>query len=122
VDNFHGNESIVTPVFIYQVVKGLKEGRTVWFEAINDTIAFRNRVLTEIEKFVFADEIETIYMDTDIEIALARNAAREDATRMPDDLVRNIHNNLVPPTAEEFHSRGYETVTLTVVTTKLINT
>lgn len=117
-DNFHKNENIVTPVFIYKIVKGLKEGKTVWFEACNDTPVFRSRILNEIEKFVFADEIETIHMDTDMEIALARNAARNDPTRLPDDIVRAICENLVPPTADEFHSRGYEKVTLTTVTTR----
>jgi predicted kinase len=119
-DNFHKNENIVTPVFIYEIVKGLKEGKTVWFEAVNDTPCFREKVLNEIEKFVIADELETIHMNTSLDVAPERNATRTDPTRMPDEIVEGIYNNLVPPTVEEFSQRGYQRITLTTVTTERV--
>lgn len=118
-DNFHKNENIVTPVFIYEIVKGLKEGKTVWFEACCNDPVFRNRLLTDIEKYVRPDEIETIHMDTDVDIAIQRNIERGGPTQMPDHVVYGMHRSLIPPTKEEFHKRGYEKITITTITTKV---
>ena len=118
-DNFHKNENIVTPVFIYEIVKGLKEGKTVWFEACCNDPVFRNRLLTDIEKYVRPDEIETIHMDTDVDIAIQRNIERGGPTQMPEQVVYGMHRSLIPPTKEEFLKRGYEKITITTITTKV---
>ena len=115
VDNFYNHESLVTTVYIYETVKALKENKTVWFEAINDTPDFRNRILCQIEEYITADELETIYMDTSLEIAIKRNIERGGPAQLPDAIVEKMYNNLIPPTIEEFANRGYKEITVTTI-------
>lgn len=115
VDNFYNHEFIVTPVYIYEIVKALKENKTVWFEAINGTPDFRNRILCQIEEYIIADELETIYMDTPFEIAIQRNIERGGPTQLSVAAVKDFYNNLIPPTIEEFINRGYKEITVTTI-------
>lgn len=115
--SFYDSEKIVFPVFIYQIVTGLKQGKTVWVEALNNTLMFRAQVLSEIERYVRADELEVYFMDTPLEVCIERNIARGGPAQLPDEQVVGFHSSLVPPTLEEFLQRGYQKVTIHTIKT-----
>ena len=114
-NDFYSNESMVTHVFLYTIIQGLKNNKTVWVEAVNDTKHFRARILSRIEKFVKPDEIETIYLDAPLSLALSRNRSRGGPAQLDDELIVCMHKCLEPPTETEFAERGYTNIKITTI-------
>jgi hypothetical protein len=103
------------------VVYGLQAaGKTTWVRRqlaaqSRDAVYFagplpsrrhRSRVVAMAKEF--GCKVVAVHVSVSLEVALARNAARHGLARVPEDVVRHVHESLEPATLEEGFSQVIE--------------
>ena len=92
-------EDEVFDKFICQIIGSLVADEITIADATHLNKKARAKVLSKVAKF--ADEIEAIVLDTDLETALERNDMREGRAKVPRGVIRRMYFQMEVPTREE---------------------
>lgn len=72
----------------------------VIYDATNRSKKARKQIVEDIQTYIDCD-VYCIFMNTPIDIALERNADRDESIRVPATVIHNMYNTLQPPTEQE---------------------
>lgn len=90
-----GNGSKVFNLAFQRINEALEAGHHVIFDATNVSVESRKTILRNVKN---AEHI-AIFFDIPIDVCLKRNKERERV--VPEEVIINMNNRLVPPTTEE---------------------
>ena len=105
-EDYFAHEDEVFEIFIDHIAKGLKAGFIVFADATHLNKKARAKVLNKVHKF--ADEIEAVVLDTDLETAFERNDQREGRAWVKHGIIRRMWFSMEMPTKEE----GFNKITI----------
>jgi predicted kinase len=95
-------EDEVFDKFIHQIIGSLIADEVTIADATHLNKKSRARVLNKVAKF--ADEIEAIVLNTDLETAIERNDLREGRAKVPRGVIRSMYFSMeMPEEAEGFN-------------------
>lgn len=94
-DQAHNGEVFV--VLHKRLTQALHAGKNVIYDATNISAKRRSAFLKQL-KGIECEKI-AVYLDTPIELCIARNAKR--ARHVPENVIRNMYNNFTKPTLAE---------------------
>ena len=72
----------------------------VIYDATNRSKKARKQIVEDIQTYIDCD-VYCIFMNTPIDIALERNADRNENIKVPETVIHHMYNTLQPPTEEE---------------------
>lgn len=101
-DDYFARENEVFDLFIYEIIMALKlreNGGIVYADATHLNRKARAKVLNKVSKF--ADELEAVVIDTDLETALERNDLREGREKVPRGVIRRMYFQMEKPEETE---------------------
>lgn len=104
-DNYFAKEKQVFKEFCKQVDNALQSYNNVIADATHLNSASRNKILKSIKNKI--DEINVIFIDTPLDIALERNAKRTGRELVPEEVIKNMYNSLVLPDDSEGINKLY---------------
>ena len=96
-ESYFKKEKEVFNTFINKINEGLKYGNVV-ADATHISTASRAKVLSRITE---PCKVIIMWMNTDLETALAQNALREGRSVVPETAIRNMHESFEEPSFEE---------------------
>lgn len=105
-EDYFAHETEVFNQFIEEIAWGLKMDKTVIADATHLSRKSRASVLDKVRKF--ADTIEAVWIDTDIETAFKQNDMREGRAWVKHGIIRRMWFSLEEPTAKE----GFNKITI----------
>lgn len=105
-EDYFAHESEVFNEFVWEIADGLAEDGTIIADATHLNKKSRARVLNKVRKF--ADEIEAVVLDTDLETAFERNDQREGRAWVKHGIIRRMWFSMEMP--EE--SEGFNKITI----------
>lgn len=105
-DDYFAFEDIVFEQFIEELIWGLEMDKTVIADATHLNRKSRARVLDKVRKF--ADEIEIVWIDADLNEAIKRNDMREGRAWVKHGVIRRMFFSMEEPTEEE----GFTKITI----------
>ena len=105
-EDYFAHETEVFNTFIENIIWALKAGLTVWADATHLNSKSRARVLDKVGKL--ADEIEAVWIDTDLITAFERNDMRIGRAWVKHGIIRRMLFSLEAPTKEE----GFNKITI----------
>ena len=105
-EDYFAHESEVFKEFVWQIADGLAEDKTVIADATHLNKKSRARVLNKVRKF--ADEIEAVVLDTDLETAFERNDQREGRAWVKHGIIRRMWFSMEMPEENE----GFDKITI----------
>ena len=101
-DDYFAYENEVFEQFLEEIAWGLEMDKTVFADATHLNKKSRAKVLNKVAKF--ADEIEAIVLDTDLETAFERNDLREGRAWVKHSIIRRMWFSMeMPEEAEGFN-------------------
>ena len=98
-DDYFAYEDEVFEQFLEEIIWGLEMGKTVFADATHLNKKARAKVLNKVAKF--ADEIECVWIDTELDTAIERNEQREGRARVPRGVIRRMYFSMEEPQLEE---------------------
>lgn len=105
-EDYFAHEDTVIESFLNKIEVLLFCGETVWADATHLNRKARKRVLDRVGRF--ADEIECVWIDTELDTAIERNDKREGRARVPRGVIRRMFFSMEPPEEEE----GFDKITI----------
>lgn len=105
-DDYFAHEDEVFAKFLWNIADGLAKGATVWADVTHLNSKSRARVLNKVGKL--ADEIEAVWIDTDLITAFERNDMRIGRAWVKHGIIRRMFFSLEAPTKEE----GFNKITI----------
>lgn len=105
-DDYFAYEDEVFEQFLEEISWGLEMDKIVIADATHLTKKGRARVLDKVRKF--ADEIEAVVLDTDLETAFERNDRREGRAWVKHGIIRRMFFSMEMPEKEE----GFDKITI----------
>lgn len=94
------NGDIIYGRSIAEVIFAFEDYDIVIYDATNRTAKARKQVVEDIQIYIDCD-VYCVFMNTPIDIALERNADRDESIQVPPTVIRRMYNTLQPPTEEE---------------------
>lgn len=98
-DDYFAYEDEVFEQFLEEISRGLEMDKTVIADATHLNKKARAKVLNRVSKF--ADEIEAIVINVDLETAFERNDNRTGRALVPRGVIRRMYFQMEFPTADE---------------------
>lgn len=98
-DDYFAYEDEVFEQFLEEITLGLEMDKTVFADATHLNRKSRAKVLNRVHKF--ADEVEAIVMDVDLETAIERNNNRTGLALVPPSAIGNMYRHLDKPQLRE---------------------
>ena len=105
-EDYFAHENEVFEIFIKHIITALKSDLTICVDATHLNRNSRAKVLNRVREF--ADEIEIIWIDTDLETAFARNDMREGRAWVKHGIIRRMWFSLEAPSEKE----GFNKITI----------
>ena len=105
-DDYFAYEDEVFEQFLEEIAWGLEMDKTVFADATHLNKKSRVRVLDKVRKF--ADEIEAVVLDTDLETAFERNDQREGRAWVKHGIIRRMWFSMEMPEKSE----GFNKITI----------
>ena len=105
-DDYFAFEDIDFEQFLEEIIWGLEMDKTVFADATHLNKKARAKVLNKVAKF--ADEIEAIVLDTDLETAFKRNDQREGRAWVKHGIIRRMWFSMEMPEKAE----GFDKITI----------
>lgn len=99
-------EDEVFDKFIHQIIGSLVVDKVTIADATHLNKKARAKVLNKVCKF--ADEIECVWIDTELDTAIERNELREGRARVPRGVIRRMYFSMEEPQLEE----GFNKITI----------
>ena len=96
---YFGVEKRVFKEFVIRIIKGLEEGKHVIADATHLTPSSRLKLLKALN--MKPDVLQALVMDTPLNVCLERNSQRKGLARVPDEVIRNMHDSFIPVTHKE---------------------
>lgn len=96
-DDYFAREKDVFKKFICEIKEGLIENKDVIVDATHLNESSRNKILSK----VCPVKAIAIVMDTPLDVCLQRNAQRSGRSLVPEDAIRNMHQNMTMPNYDE---------------------
>ena len=97
-DSFFSKENEVYRIFWDQINGALSDGRDTFVDQTSLTPKSRKFLIEHITGY---DKVCAIWINTPVHVAFERNAARTGFARVPDEVMKNMHNKFIPPSLEE---------------------
>ena len=104
-DDYFAKEKEVFKEFCKQIDIALQSYDNVIADATHLNFASRNKTLRNIKSKI--DEINVIFIDTPLNIALERNAKRTGRKLVPEEVIKNMYNSLMLPDELEGINKTY---------------
>ena len=104
--DYFAYENEVFDKFIYQIIDSLAVDEITIADATHLNKKSRAKVLNKVCKF--ADEIECVWLDTELDTAIERNELREGRARVPRGVIRRMYFSMEEPQLEE----GFDKITI----------
>lgn len=104
-DDYFAKEKQVFKEFCKQIDTALQSYDKVIADATHLNFASRNKTLRNIKSKI--DEINVIFIDTPLKIALERNAKRTGRKLVPEEVIKNMYNSLMLPDDSEGINKIY---------------
>lgn len=98
-EDYFSKEGMVFNLFINTISNYLRQGFTVYADAIHLNKKSRNKIIHALS--IEPDEIEVIYMNTPLDLTLERNSFREGRARVPNTVIKAMYNSIELPTKDE---------------------
>ena len=92
--------------FIHQIIGSLMVDKITIADATHLNKKARAKVLNKVAKF--ADEIECVWLDTELDTAIERNERREGRAKVPRGVIRRMYFSMEEPQLEE----GFNKITI----------
>ena len=96
-DNYFAKEGEVFQKFIYEIEEGLSKDSDVIVDATHLNKGSRHKLLSKIHP----EKVIAIVMDTPLDVCLQRNAQRSGRALVPEDVIRNMYQNMTMPNYDE---------------------
>ena len=110
-EDYFAREDDVFKLFIWEINMSLfnrRNGGTVFADATHLNKKARAKVLNAITKHIQPDEIECVWLDTELDTAIERNEQREGRARVPRGVIRRMYFSMEEPRLEE----GFNKITI----------
>ena len=104
--DYFAYENEVFEKFIHQIIGSLVVDEITIADATHLNKKSRAKVLNKVAKF--ADEIECVWLDTELDTAIERNELREGRARVPRGVIRRMYFSTEEPRLEE----GFNKITI----------
>lgn len=104
-DEYFSKEKEVFKEFCRQIDEAFKVYDTVIADATHLNFASRNKTLRNIKTKL--DEINVVFINTSLEIAIERNAKRTGRKLVPEQTIRNMYNSIALPDELEGINKTY---------------
>ena len=104
-EDYFAHEDEVFNSFIYQIIGSLVVDEITIADATHLNKKSREKVLNKVRKF--ADEVECVWIDVDIETAFAQNDQREGRVWVKHGIIRRMFFSLEAPEFDE----GFDVIT-----------
>lgn len=104
-DEYFAKEKEVFKEFCRQIDKAFETYNTVIADATHLNFASRNKTLRNIKTKL--DEINVIFINTPLEVAIERNSKRTGRKLVPEQTIRNMYNSIVLPDELEGINKTY---------------
>lgn len=98
-EDYFAKENEVFQIFINNINEYLKKGYDVMADATHLTAAARNKVIKKLT--TAPDEIEVIWIDIPLEVALKRNAERTGRAFVPEKVIKKMYQSIQIPAEKE---------------------
>lgn len=105
--SYFSKEPEVFAEFCNQINMGIHRYSTIWVDATHLNNKSRWKLLFNIDRFAF-EKIVFICIETPVEECFRRNAARPDASRVPESALQNMADSYVRPSLNDFLSLNVE--------------
>ena len=105
-EDYFAHETEVFDVFVDKIAYALKVGLTVWADATHLNKKSRAKVLDKVRKF--ADEVEIVWINPPLEIAIEQNDKREGRAWVKHGIIRRMWFSIEKPRKEE----GFDKITI----------
>ena len=102
--DFFAKEREIYILFWDAINGALSDGRNVFADQTSLTPRARKYLIDHIQGY---DKLYAIWINTPVAEAMKRNASRTGYARVPDSVMRDMHNNFIPPSYEEGFDRIY---------------
>lgn len=104
---YFSKERKVFKEFIKQIKEGLEQGQDVFADATHINFASRNKILQAINHNLY-DEVQIIYIDTPLDIAIKQNELRRfTRSYVPPEVIEKMYSQFEEPTFDEGFSTIY---------------
>lgn len=104
-DEYFAKEKEVFKEFCRQIDEAFEVYDTVIADATHLNFASRNKTLRNIKTKL--DEINVVFINTSLEIAIERNAKRTGRKLVPEQTIRNMYNSIALPDELEGINKTY---------------
>lgn len=98
-DKYFSKENEVFDTFVNEINNGLRQGRNVWADATHLTRGSRKKLLQKMRN---PADINIIFMDTPLDLAIERNETRNGTkTYVPREDIQDMHRKMEMPMYRE---------------------
>lgn len=104
-DEYFAKEKETFRIFMEHINNFLRKGYDVFADATHLNAAARNKVIRNL--YIPADEINVIYFNVPLEVALERNAQRTGRKLVPEAEIKKMYKGLEFPFMEEGINKVY---------------
>lgn len=104
-DAYFAKETDVFEEFIRQINDALNKYENVFADATHLNPNSRNKTICRLTSKI--DEINVIFLNTPLDICLARNAKREGRKYVPESVIKNMYYSIKMPEKEEGINKIY---------------
>lgn len=106
-DTYFSKEGDVFREFVRQIEEGLIKYDNVFADATHLNPASRNKLISNLCPTSPIEEINVVFLDTPLEVCLARNAKREGRKYVPEEVIKHMYRTIKLPEKEEGIKKVY---------------
>jgi len=106
-ESYFSKEKKVWQEYVYEASYSLIRNTDTILDATHLNEASRGKILRALKEYLNGVEVNIIFFNVPLEVAIERNNKREGRAYVPEEAIRRMHSQMTLPTLEEGFSHIY---------------